>query len=112
MGDKDCHILPLDKIFDIEAFKLALDNLGLPVIPVAGCNIVGLVLYHFQDLLVMSQKVFQVADKGHDFVHLPLELVYLQVGKPLKLHIHNSLGLDVIKAEPLAECCLCIGHIA
>ena len=52
-----------------------------------------------------------MTDKGEYLLHLLLKLVYLQVGKPLELHIHNCLSLDIVEAESLAEGCLCICDI-
>jgi hypothetical protein len=97
-ADGDRHVLVGNQVFDPELAALV-DDLGPPRVAEALPHGVQLVDHHLHQQLVAAEDGAQAFDRLHQLGELVDDLLPLEAGQPLQLHVEDGLRLDLRQPE-------------
>jgi hypothetical protein len=107
---RDDHVLIGDQILDPEVAGLV-DDFRAPRIAVLVANRLQLVDYDADEQLVVGEDCAQFVDRQAELGQLVQNLLALEAGQPLQLHVQNGLRLDGREAELSDQARACLDGI-
>ena len=102
VGDGDRHVLVGDHVLHRDLVH-RVDDLGAAGIGVVFPDLLELLLDDLVDALRLAQDVPQLRDQGLHFLEVVHDLLPLQAGEALELHVEDGVGLDQAQPETLDE---------
>ena len=98
VADRDRHVLFGDQILDAQLAG-RIDDLGAPLVAVLGLHRPQLIDDDLHQQPLAGQNRAQPLDRLEQLGQLVEDLLALQAGQALELHVENGLGLDLRQAE-------------
>ena len=99
VADRDRHVFFGDQVLDAQFARLAFDNLGPPIVAVFRPDVAKFVDDDLHQQALAGQDGAEPLDRFQELGELVQDLLTLQPGQPLKLHIQDGLRLNLREAE-------------
>ena len=99
VADRNRHVFLGDQIFDADVARLALDDLRASIVPVRVADRFQLVHDDLHQQALAGQDGAQALDRLQQLGELVEDLLPLEAGQPLQLHVEDRLRLNLREAE-------------
>ena len=99
VADRDRHVFFGDQVLDAELAGFAVDDLGAAIVAVLLSNRLQLVDDDLHQQPLAGENRAQPLDGLQQLGELVEDLLPLEAGQPLQLHVENRLRLDLRQAE-------------
>ncbi len=99
VAHRDRHVFLGDQILDVQLARLAFDDLRAPLVAVALADVLQLVDDDLHQQALARENRAQPLDRLQQLGELVENLLPLEAGEALELHVENRLGLHLRQAE-------------
>jgi hypothetical protein len=109
VADRDRHVLVGDQVLDAELAFL-LDDLGPPRVAEPVADLAQFVHDNLRQQRLARQDRAEALDERQHLSQLVDDLLPLQAGQPLELHVEDRLGLHLAEGEGRHQAVARLGH--